>query len=342
MKTILPISECRNNIPNIVPRMNSSIYQPFKNFDFKYKTCFLSGDTFKSPLTEINILPDWLLEVANFSGEEQIKLLDESVRSYNTLKVPCNTEILEHFIQPLEDKIAAAFKAGYAGVSALDPVELFNWIGKFMYSLIYIEMNAAVRLQQISDDGVNMSQGLMHKFGNLNTMIQSIYQDVVFEDFTPWSIVIVPLQDQDTAFSFRDEINTLTFSLKLKDFGIIACLQDNGTNKRYHGELLEQIGDSALSAQQFEELCARFFYSAYLFNRLPEYAIMPVEGSIYIDAMPLKGTLNKALFDHWQHKTYAQVLQDFWKPWGHTLFEIIKDPTNPISYFHPPALPDTH
>jgi hypothetical protein len=321
--------------------MNSTIYQPFKNFDFKYRNCFLSGDTFKSPVEETNILPAWLLSVANFSGDEQIKLLDESVRSYNTLKVPCNTEVLTHFVQPLEDQVAAAFDKGYEGVAALGEADLFKWIGKFIYSLIYIEMNAAVRLQQLSADGVNMSQGLMHKFGNLHTMIQGIYLDVVFEDFTPWSIVVVPLEDKETSFSFRDEINTLTFSLKLKDFGIIACLQDNGTNKKYHEDLLKQITGKPLSAPQFEELCARFFYSAYLFNRLPEYTVMPVEGSIYIDAMPLRGTMNKSLFDHWQHKTYAQVLQDFWKPWGHTLFEIIKDPLHPMSYFDPASLPET-
>ncbi|WP_316790044.1 hypothetical protein [Pedobacter frigoris] len=322
--------------------MNSTIYQPFKNFDFKYKNCFLSGDTFNTPVVETTILPQWLLKVANFTGDEQIKLLDESVRSYNALKVPCNTEILTHFIEPLEEKIAGAFAGGYAEVSKLDQKDLFNWIGKFMYSLIYIEMNAAVRLQQLSADGVNMSQGLMHKFGNLHTMIQGIYLDVVFEDFTPWSIVVVPLKEKDTPFSFRDEINTMTFSMKLNDFGIIACLQDNGTNKKYHGELISQIEGTELSAEQFEELCARFYYSAYLFNRLPEYAILPVEGSIYIDAMPLRGTLNKPLFDHWQHKTYAQVLQDFWKPWGHTLFEIIKDPTKPMSYFEPASLPETN
>lgn len=322
--------------------MSSMIYQPFKNFDFKYKNCFLSGDTFNSPVEELSILPEWLLRVANFSGEEQIKLLDESVRSYNSLKVPCNSEVITHFIQPLEEKVAAAFSKGYAGVAELEEADLFKWIGKFMYSLIYIEMNAAVRLQQLSADGVNMSQGLMHKFGNLHTMIQGIYLDVVFEDFTPWSIVVVPLEHKDTSFSFRDEINTLTFSLKLKDFGIVACLQDNGTNKKYHQELLDQVGNRTWSPQQFEELCARFYYSAYLFNRLPEYAIMPVEGAVYIDAMPLRGTLNKPLFDLWQHKTYAQVLQDFWKPWGHTLFEIIKDPTNPMSYFDPSALPETN
>lgn len=320
--------------------MNHSIYQPFKTFDFKYKKCFLSGDTFSTPLIEIPLLPDWLLKVANYSGEEQIKLLDESIRSYNSLTVPCNVEVYEHFITPLEDKVSKAFSEGYAGVSSLEEVELFRWIGKFMYSLLYVEMNAAVKQQQISEDGINMSQGLMHKFGNLHTMIQGIYTDVVFEDFKPWSILVLPLADQDTPFSFRDEINTLTFSLKLKDFAIIAVLQDNGTNLRYHNQIVKQVSGMKLSAQQIEELTARFYYSAYLFNRLPEYAVMPVEGSIYIDAMPLRGTLNKPLFDHWQHKTYAQVLQDFWKPWGHTLFEIIQDPTNPISYFEPASLPE--
>ena len=319
--------------------MISSIYQPFKNFDFKYENCFLSGDTFKSPVLQTNVLPAWLLEVANFSGNEQIQLLDETIRSYNELKVPVNSEVLTHFINPLEDKIAAAFDKGYAGVSALDEVDLFRWIGKFLYSLIYIEMNAAVGQQQLSSDGVNMSQGLMHKFGNLQTMIQGIYLDVVFEEFTPWSIVVVPLEQSNIDSSFRDEINTLTFSLKLKDFGIIACLQDNGTNKRYHQEILDQVGDKPVTEQQFEELCARFFYSAYLFNRLPEYTIMPVEGSIYIDAMPLRGTTNKPLFDVWQHKTYAQVLENFWKPWGNLLMEIRKDPNAPTSYFTPPSLP---
>lgn len=319
--------------------MISSIYQPFKNFDFKYENCFLSGDTFTSPVIQTTILPQWLLDVANFSGDEQIQLLDETIRSYNTLKVPVNTELLTHFIQPLEDKISMAFLNGYAAVSQLDEVDLFKWVGKFLYSLIYIEMHAAVGQQQLSSDGLNMSQGLMHKFGNLHTMIQSIYLNVEFEDFTPWSFVVVPLEKRDAAFSFRDEINTLTFSLKLKDFGIIACLQDNGTNKRYHQEILDQIGTQPVTEQQFEELCARFFYSAYLFNRLPEYTIMPVEGSIYIDAMPLRGTTNKPLFDVWQHKTYAQVLENFWKPWGNLLMEIRKDPNAPTSYFNPPCLP---
>lgn len=325
-------------MPNIVA-MNTGLYNPFKNFDFKNDKCFLSGDTFSSPLATINVLPDWLLQMANLTGDEQIQLLDETIRTYKSLTVPCNTTVYTDFVLPLEERMGAAFEKGYAGVAALPAQDLFNWIGKLMYSFLYIEMQGAIRLKQLSGDGMNMSQGLMHKFGNLHTMLQSIYRPVVFEDFTPWSIVVVPLADANTGFSFRDEINTLTFSLKFKDFGIIACLQDNGTNQNYHQEILAKIKDQPLMAQQFEEIAARFFYSAYLFNRLPEYTIMPVDGVIYIDAMPLRGTLNKALFDVWTTKTYGQVLENFWKPWGHTLFEIIKDPTAPMSYFEQPCLP---
>lgn len=318
--------------------MNTPIYNPFKNFDFKNKCCFLSGE---QPVEQISVLPDWLIKMANLTGDEQIKLLDESIRTYQSLTVPANPAIFENSILPLEQKIELAFAQGYKGISALPELYLFNWIGKLMYSFLYIEMQGAIRLNQLSGDGMNMSQGLMHKFGNLHTMLQSMYRKVTFENFTPWSIVIVPLKETNTAFSFRDEINTLTFSLKFKDFGIIACLQDNGTNKRYHQEIIDSIKDQSLSEQQFEEIAARFFYSAYLFNRLPEYTIMPVDDVIYIDAMPLKGMQNKPLFDAWAHKTYAQVLENFWKPWGHTLFEIIKDPVAPMSYFDTPLLPAT-
>lgn len=316
--------------------MASSLYQPFKNFDFKNQICFLSG---QEPVDQTRVLADWLIQMASLTGKEQIKLLDESIRSYESLTVPANPQIYADAIFPLEHKMEAAFEQGYAGLIELEEVDLFNWVGKLMYSFLYIEMQGAIRLNQLSGDGMNMSQGLMHKFGNLHTMLQGIYREVAFENFTPWSIVIVPLSDPNTPFSFRDEINTLTFSLKFKDFGIIACLQDNGTNKRYHHEILEFIKEQRISEQQFEELAARFFYSAYLFNRLPEYTVMPVEDTIYIDAMPLKGTQNKALFDVWANKTYGQVLENFWKPWGHTLFEIIKDPAAPLSYFDKPFLP---
>ncbi|MGE6218513.1 hypothetical protein ACQKCH_01705 [Nubsella zeaxanthinifaciens] len=318
--------------------MNHSLYNPFKTFDFRNEKCFLSGSS-AQPLA-IRVLPNWLIDMAGLTGEEQIKLLDESIRTYESLVVPVSSEVYASAILPLEQTIEAAFEKGYEGVSALPELALFQWIGKLMYSFLYIEMQGAIRLKQLSGDGMNMSQGLMHKFGNLHLMLQSIYREVEFENFQPWSIKVVPLENAETGFSFRDEINTLIFSLKFKDFGIVACLQDNGANKRYHQPLLNAIEGKALSDQQFEELAARFFYSAYLFNRLPEYNVIEANGVAYIDPMPLRGIQNKPIFDEWQHKTYGQVLENFWKPYGLTLFEIIKNPQAPMSFFEEPLLPD--
>lgn len=316
--------------------IDSGYYQPFKKFDFNGQLCLLSGT---SPVQHVPVIPNWLITMAGLTGEERIKLLDESIQTYNSLKVPISEEILHQYINKLEERIAKAFQLGYSGVSSLPQIDLFHWISKLMYGFLYIEMQGAIKLNQLSGDGLNMSQGLMHKFGNLHTMLLGTYRELVFENFEPWSIVVVPLSGDQTPFSFRDEINTLTFSLKFKDFGIIACLQDNGTNKRYHQNILNHVEGKVLAEQQFEELAARFFYSAYLFNRLPEYTIMPVDGVIYVDPMPLQGTMQKPLFDAWNVKTYGQVLENFWKPWGHTLFEIIKDPSAPMSYFDAPNLP---
>ena len=88
------------------------------------------------------------------------------------------------------------------------------------------------------------------------------------------------------------------FSLRIKDFGLIICLQDNGANRHYHKEIFDKLKEETLLHPiQFEEFCGRVFYSAYLFNRLPEYNVMPVGDEIYVEAMPLRGMSSKPLFD---------------------------------------------
>lgn len=314
------------------------MYNPFPTFDFIYKKCFLSGNDNQAELEEVQVIPKWLLTQAGLSGEEQIKLLDESVRNYNSLYLPIDRRLNKDSLIPLEEKIASAFDTGYSEVSKLDENDLFIWLSKFLYGFIYAEMHSAIRLEGTAA-GLNMSQSLIKKFGTLNLFSQKLSTDIVFENFKPWSIKVVELADTNTNFSFRDEINTLTFSLKFKDFGIVACLQDNGTNGIFHEDILKETEGKKLSAEQFEELCARFYYSAYLFNRLPDYTVIPLNDSIFIEPMPLRGNSDKPLFDVWQHKVYGQVLENFLKPWGFTLFEIIKDPNKPMSFFENPCLP---
>ena len=311
--------------------MSAQIYEPFKNSNFSNRTCFLSGQTLTSEEEKIQVFPTWLMNRYNLA-DQPFKLLDESFATYKDLKIPCAAKINEQYLEPLEAEIAAAFDGGFDTVKEVDELKLFQWAGKMLYGILFNEVQAGIRQQHTQGQEFNISQALIHKFGNLHLMLQSINQPIVFEEFKPFSLFLFKVDNEEDLFGYRDEINTLTFSLRIKDFGLIICLQDNGANRIFHKEILEKIEGQTLHPIQFEEFNARIFYSAYLFNRLPEYNILHAGDTTYVEAMPLRGISSKPLFDFWQGKTYGQVLENFWKKWGFLLFEIIKDPENPMSF----------
>lgn len=311
--------------------MGKPVYDPFRKFDFSSDTCFLSGSHLNSSDEVIPVFPAWMMRLFNLE-DQSFKLLDESFIPYTGLYVPCSEKVFNDSIDPLEKEIEKAFKNGYKAVKKLDKLHLFQWAGKIVYGILYNEIKTGMKQQLAVGEPFNFSQSLMHKFGNLHTMLQSLILPVEFDGPLPWSIHIFEVNNAPDTFTYRDEINTLIFSIKLNDFGIIICLQDNGTNAIYHKKILDGAGKHKLHPVQFEEFCARFFYSAYLFNRLPEYTILPARDAVYIEAMPLRGISNKSPFDLWQNKIYGQVLESFWKPWGFSLFEILKNPEEPMSF----------
>lgn len=292
--------------------------------------CFLSGEDLSADDQKLNVFASWLTKRFNLN-ERPFKLLDESMLSYADITIPASLKTTNE-LNILESVIEKAFTAGYSEVIKLDEILLFQWVAKTVYGVIFKEIKTAIKQQAASGESFHMSQGLIHKFNMLHTMMQSIIKPVNLDGFKPWSIFICPVENAENEFAYRDEINTLTFSLRMQDFGLIVCLQDNGANKKYHEEIWGKIRGKKLHPIQFEELCGKLFYSAYLFNRLPEYHIIPTGEEIFIEAMPLRGMTSKPVFDEWQNKTYGQVLENFWKRWGFLLLEIIKNPNAPMSF----------
>ena len=309
--------------------MKKELYNPFQKFSFDEKTCFLTGDSLAAEST-YPVFPTWIVNEFGLKGQS-FKMLDESYKTYEQITIPCSVEAKELF-DKLDLEISDAFHKGVEDVNTLDKTRLFQWIAKWVYGIIFNEIKAGIKQQALANEPVNFSQALIQKFSNLHKMMQSIQHPTEFETVLPFSIFIFPVNNPEDYFNYRDEINTLVFSLRMKDFGIIVSLQDNGASAKYHDEVLSLVAGKPLHPIQFEEICARFFYSAYLFNRLPDYTIMETPEKIFIEPMPLVGVNSRPVFDHWQHKTYGQVLENFWKPWGYTLFEIIKDPEKPISF----------
>ena len=310
--------------------MANKLYNPFLDFQFDNKTCFLSGKALSSDDEMIQVFPLWMMR--SFDLEDKpFKMLDESIVTYKQLQLPCSAEVANKLAE-VEEKVELAVQNGYKALKELDQLTLFQWVGKILYGVVFNEIQVGIRQAFLSGEQLNFSQALVQKFKNLHFMLQSLIVPMEFENKNPFTIAVFPVDSSPETFMYRDEINTLIFSIRMKDFAIIATLQDNGVHEIYHDEVLAKVKDKVLHPIQFEEICAKFFYSAYLFNRLPEYTYMEVPEKVFVEPMPLNDWTLKPIFDQWTAKTYGQVLENFWKPWGYTLFEIIKDPENPMTF----------
>ncbi|PRD46770.1 hypothetical protein [Sphingobacterium haloxyli] len=310
--------------------MTSRLYNPFVAFNFDNQTCFLTGEKLRSPEEQTQVFPIWMMRAFELE-EKPFKMLDENIVTYKALKLPCSVGVAQAFEQ-VESEVESAMKVGYKAVKDLDEKMLFQWIGKVLYGVVFNEIQVGIRQAVHSGEEMNFSQALVHKFRNLHFMLQSLVVPMEFEHVNPFNVQVFPVDNAPDTFLYRDEINTLVFSLRMRDFAVIATLQDNGTNAIYHEEILNHVKGRVLHPVQFEEICARYFYSAYLFNRLPDYTFMETSEKIYIEPMALNDWTLKPIFDNWQTKTYGQVLENFWKPWGYTLFEIIKNPEQPMTF----------
>lgn len=310
--------------------MATKLYNPFLDFKFDNKTCFLTGETLQSEDEQIQVFPMWMMRAFDLE-EKPFKMLDESFSTYKKLQLPCSTRAAAA-VAAVDGLVEHAVEKGYEAVRELEQEVLFQWIGKILYGVVFNEIQAGIRHAVMTGEELNFSQALVQKFRNLHAMLQSMVIRMEFEHKNPFTIEVFHVDNAEDTFLYRDEINTLIFSLRMKDFGLIATLQDNGTNAIYHEEALALTKGEKLHPVQFEEIGAKYFYTAYLFNRLPEYTYMEVGDKVFVEPMPLNDWTMKPIFDNWQAKTYGQVLENFWKPWGYTLFEIIKDPENPMSF----------
>lgn len=307
-------------------------FKAIDQFAFNGKECFLSG---LPASVQLPVFPDWLLDRYQLRNKP-FGLLDERVATFDGLRVPSHP-VVKNASDMLENQVREAFNKGYAGLKDLSEHELFLWAGKLVMALVYREFEMAAALQPAGTP-LDVSPSLLAKLSNLQLLMQSLFRPVELEHFSPWSLVVVELEEEhaDTEdFRYHDEVNTLIFSMEANGAGVIVCLQDNGENLRFHHKLLEKIQGQKLSRMQFAELCARFYYSGYLFNRVPHYLVYPpagAEDAITIESMPLQsGAATGSLFDPWDNKVYAQVLETFWKPWEISRFEILKEPEYPLS-----------
>lgn len=311
--------------------MAIQLYNPFEEMHFDMQTCFLTGQTLSADTQPVCVFPEWVLNRYNLS-DKTFKMLDEGASvQYKNLKVPYAPNVIEQ-IAILDTEIEKAFTAGYEEVVKIPEERLFQWMAKLMIGVLFEDLRISQQKLARLGEPLILSSFLKARFQKLHWMLQSLVVPMEFKGLKPWSIRVFKVKYSTDLFNYRDETNNLNFSLSMNDFGIVACMQDNGeVGKKFDG-LTDRIGSQTLHPIQFEELCGKFIYANYLLTSYATYNVSLTEDKILVESNPLATKDGSPLFDYWDDNMYGQVLANYWKPWGLTMKEIIQFPNPPISF----------
>lgn len=311
--------------------MSYQFFNPFANLFIDEATCFLTGASLEESLDTVSVFPDWILDQYDYR-EKRFKMMDYVTSiNYQDLRLTC-TPAVKQSIEALDQEVKAAMDKGYEAMTSFNQHRLFLWMGRIVYGILHHDLITERKKKAVQNKPFTLSPSLKNRLGLFHLMLQSLVAPIEFRGGTPWSISIVKLKYSKEVFNYKDDTIQLMFALGMNGFGIIACFQDNGLVKLNQQPLLDKIGKTVLHPIQFEELCARFFYTNYLLQPQPPYKIATENGTMTIEISNNDTSKTIHQFGKWDDQIFAKVLTDYWAPWGLTRKQIHDFPNPPISF----------
>ncbi|MBC6991176.1 hypothetical protein [Hymenobacter sp. BT491] len=312
-----------------------TIYYPFEGMRFGPEQCFLCGRPTTPPTDSVPVFAPWLQERYQLANR-QILLLDQSVVTYSDLRIPCCPRCHTQHVAPLEATVEKAAAQGLDAIRALDEKTLFLWLGKMFYGVLVTEL--LTELDPLVKPRYPLAENaqMLRRFQAFFQTFQALRVPIVFEDFSPASVFVLEVDpQQDTVpFEYDDDLTTMTFSIKLDNVVIMACLFDNGIIRQAMRRVYADA-QRPLHPIQVAEFKARVYYAAYLFNVVPDYFPRPVQaGDDHIVYDTLIDDITSEVFNPWENSAYGQSLLEMWKRWQIPLSEILRDPAQPLSFLY--------
>ncbi|GAA4430752.1 hypothetical protein GCM10023188_17690 [Pontibacter saemangeumensis] len=310
-----------------------TLYDPFERMQFTETNCFLCG-TAISPALRTPVFGEWLQQKYNLK-EKELLLLDKSVATFGDLTIPCCALCQTHYILPLEAEVEQAAAQGIAGLKGLEEQKLFQWVGKMYYGTLVTELIKEMNPFMEPQYAVSEDPKMLGRFGSFFQVLQSLRVPMVFSDFIPCSLFLLEVNalEDELPFEYQDELTSMAFSIKLGSVVMVCTLLDNGIIRRAMAKLYALTSGQQLHPIQVAEFKARVFYAAYIFNVVPEYFIRPVkpdDDRLVLDT--LIDDIRNEIFNPWDMKAYAHMLEEMLKPWDIREQEILRNPAMPLSF----------
>lgn len=312
--------------------MNFSLYNPFEDLIFDEHFCFLSG----ALTTEsMSVFPEWMLEKYNF-GDERVEVIDK-MKSFRfaDLRLPASPGVIAAFDE-IDSQFKNAHDSGFEAIAVLDEKLLFQWSGRIVYGLIYLELLYERSRLMREGKEFKLSPYLKRRFMVFHLMLQSLVSPVEFMERKPWSITVFPLKFSEDIFTYRDDTVNLLFQFGVNGFGFIVCFQDNGAIGEKMAPILKKMKGHVLHPLQFEELYAHFHYLDYILQQKPDYIFHEEEEALIVEAIPMTAKDNRPLFGFWDDNIFAQLLSNYWSVYGIEREDIIQFQKPRLSYLENP------
>ncbi|MBT2556942.1 hypothetical protein J7E24_04040 [Hymenobacter sp. ISL-91] len=312
-----------------------TLYDPFDGMRFGPEACFLCGTPTTPPLDTVPVFADWLMDRYQLR-ERPIKLLDLRIVTYPELRIACCARCRTQHVEPLEAHVEAISRQGVRGFRELDEQTLFLWLGKMFYGILVTELINQQNPLAVPQYPLAENAQMLRRFQAFFQPLQALRVPMSYDDFVPASLFVLETDatHDELPFEYDDDLSTLTFSIKLDETVLVACLVDNGII----GQAMRRVEADArrpLHPVQVAEFKARVYYAAYLLNVVPNYfARAPKPGDREVIMDSFIDDVTGAIFNPWENSAYAQSLLEMWKRWQIPLERITADPSRPLTYLY--------
>lgn len=274
--------------------------------------CFLCGALLgEEEKTREHVFPGWLQHRHNLWGQT-LTLLNRTQIPYSKLTIPCCTPCNTRHLSVIENRLRTAVEGGYAEAVKLDPLVVYQWMGKIFYGVLRKELSL-LHDRRDKDGPTIVPKSILEGFSTLHLFLQSIRQPFEFPHGAPFSVLIVNLHQNEVHgdFNFRDSLQMMIASLRSKDVGFIVALQDAGLISSTYGRYVQQVAGRKLQLIQFDELYAKCLYQVGLLNRTPKFMTATNQDptiATQVFMMPIMGLSSKPAVDEWVQADYFKVL----------------------------------
>lgn len=218
--------------------------------------CFLCD----VPLTPENrtgedVLPKWLQRAFGLHANSRLRLLNATNLRYTAVRIPCCKTCNNEWLSKAEQKVQAAFKAGYEAVAALDPDLLYAWLAKVFYGVLYREAILPRDRASAESGPIVPAEALQHLA--MYRMLLQWFRGKTRWTTPPGSVFVYRTQTAAEVghnFDFADNVPLECIAMRIGSTGVVAALSDWSLLRvRAPGRLMLPP-DFALHPIQFREV----------------------------------------------------------------------------------------